>query len=88
MNVTEYETVFAELNLTKEQCSKICYSLEKLMTQAERQEHKIERLSNSAAAQRAASYYGGKAAGLNVAWKFFANTLQETDELDDDQTSH
>ena len=81
MTVEEYERIFEELDLTQEQRAMICEAMEDLMTVSQRHEHVLEQ-KHDPAAEKYSRYYGGKTQGLNLAYKFFAHTLQYTDEVE------
>ena len=59
----------------------VCEAMEDLMTMSQRHESYLDQ-QNNPRALKYADYYGGKTAGLNIAYKFFAHTLQYTDEVE------
>lgn len=82
MKVSVYKALLADLGLTEEQTKKITQAFEALIEPVaaiafqSRRQPEYSDIHN---------YQNGKADGLNMAFKFFANTLQFTDELEHDE---
>jgi hypothetical protein len=80
MNVPEYHATLADLGLTEEQIRKITDAFGELMKPVQADAYYTRGDAEQKDMHR---YFTGKVAGLNVAYKFFAGTLHEADELDE-----
>ena len=79
MNVSEYQATLADLGLTEEQTRKITDAFAALLKPVSVEAYQTRREADKDMHR----YYTGKAAGINLAYKFFAGTLHLTDELED-----
>lgn len=81
MKVADYEALMADIGLTEAQVEKITDALEQLMRPISSKAHQ----SRGDKKQETFHFYmNGKCEGLNLAYKFFAGTLPETDLLEHD----
>lgn len=81
MKVSDYQALIAEIGLTEEQVEKITDALDELMRPLATSAHQSR---GDKKLETYHFYMNGKCEGLNLAYKFFAGTLPETDLLEHD----